>query len=155
RQCRALQEELTLLAPWASLPPPPGGAPDLPGLRQIPTLRDVASFDALLVPAIDGRRAASTSPAEQAWLDQLRPQALAACEHARQRIKDIGRLVLQSDILSQMDYSFLYDSARRLLAIGYNVDERRRDQSYYDLLASEARFASFVTIAQGQLPQES
>ncbi len=51
--------------------------------------------------------------------------------------------------------SFLYDKARHLLAIGYNVSERRRDASYYDLLASEARFASFVAIAQGQLPQEN
>ena len=33
--------------------------------------------------------------------------------------------------------------------------ERRRDASYYDLLASEARLCSFVAIAQGQLPQES
>ena len=54
-----------------------------------------------------------------------------------------------------MDYGFLYDRARHLLAIGYNVAERRRDASYYDLLASEARFASFVAIAQGQLPQEN
>ncbi len=48
-------------------------------------------------------------------------------------------------------------STRRchLLAIGYNVSERRRDASYYDLLASEARLCSFVAIAQGQLPQES
>ena len=45
--------------------------------------------------------------------------------------------------------------ARHLLAIGYNVAERRRDASYYDLLASEARLCSFVAIAQGQLPQES
>ena len=42
-----------------------------------------------------------------------------------------------------------------LLAIGYNVTERRRDESYYDLLASEARLGYFVAIAQGQLPQES
>ena len=57
--------------------------------------------------------------------------------------------------LSQMEYEFLYDEARCLLAIGYNVSAHRRDSSYYDLLASEARLASFVTIAQGQLPQES
>ena len=54
-----------------------------------------------------------------------------------------------------MEYDFLYDKARHLLAIGYNVGEHRRDASYYDLLASEARAASFVAIAQGQLPQES
>ena len=54
-----------------------------------------------------------------------------------------------------MEYGFLYDKASRLLSIGYNVDERRRDASYYDLLASEARLSVFVAIAQGQLPQES
>ena len=32
-------------------------------------------------------------------------------------------------------YDFLYDKSRHLLTIGYNVSERRRDASYYDLLA--------------------
>jgi cyclic beta-1,2-glucan synthetase len=54
-----------------------------------------------------------------------------------------------------MEVDFLFDKARQLLAIGYNVGERRRDSSFYDLLASEARLSSFVAIAQGQLPQES
>src|SRR5476651_1718596 len=54
-----------------------------------------------------------------------------------------------------MEYEFLYDSATHLLAIGYNVSERRRDVSFYDLLASEARLTTFIAIAQGQLPQES
>jgi cellobiose phosphorylase len=54
-----------------------------------------------------------------------------------------------------VEYDFLFDKGCHLLAIGYNVSERRRDSSYYDLLASEARLCSFVGIAQGQLPQES
>ncbi len=53
-----------------------------------------------------------------------------------------------------MEFEFLYDRPRHLLAIGFNADDSRRDTSYYDLLASEARFASFVAIAQGRLPQE-
>ena len=57
--------------------------------------------------------------------------------------------------LAQMEYDFLFDHARRQLAIGYNVGDRRLDASYYDLLASEARLANFVAIAQGKLPQES
>ena len=40
------------------------------------------------------------------------------------------------------------------MAIGYNVAEHRRNPSFYDLLASEARFTSFIAIAQGKLPQE-
>ncbi len=54
-----------------------------------------------------------------------------------------------------MEYDFLFDKTRHLMAIGYNVGERRLDSSYYDLLASEARLPTFVAIAQGELPQES
>jgi cyclic beta-1,2-glucan synthetase len=57
--------------------------------------------------------------------------------------------------LAVMDFSFLYDHRKKLLSIGYNVDERRLDAGCYDLLASEARLACYVAIAQGQLPQES
>ena len=57
--------------------------------------------------------------------------------------------------LARAEYDFLFDKTRRLLAIGYQVEASRRDDSYYDLLASEARLCNFVAIAQGQLPQES
>jgi hypothetical protein len=49
----------------------------------------------------------------------------------------------------------LFDRTQNLLAIGYNGDEHRRDNSFYDLLASEARLASFIAIAQGKLPQQT
>ena len=49
-----------------------------------------------------------------------------------------------------MDFSFLFDESRDLFAIGYNVSDQRLDNSFYDLLASEARLASFVAIAQGR-----
>jgi cyclic beta-1,2-glucan synthetase len=57
--------------------------------------------------------------------------------------------------MAEMDFGFLYDPARDLLAIGYNVDDRRLDAGHYDLLASEVRLASFVAIAAGQIPQAS
>ena len=53
-----------------------------------------------------------------------------------------------------MDFTFLYDDRRRIFAIGYSVAEERRDNSFYDLLASEARLASFLAIAKGDVPQE-
>ncbi len=53
-----------------------------------------------------------------------------------------------------MDFTFLFDKTRDLFAIGYNVGDQRRDNSFYDLLASEARLASYVMIAQGQIKQE-
>jgi cyclic beta-1,2-glucan synthetase len=76
-------------------------------------------------------------------------------DHARERIHLIESLVRQSEEFANMDYGFLYDKSRHLQTVGYNVEDRRRDSSYYDLLASEARLSSFVAIAQDQVPQES
>lgn len=72
---------------------------------------------------------------------------------ALERIKLINELVDRCRKLADMDFEFLYDTSRDLLVIGYDVGERRRDQACYDLLASEARLASFLLIAQGQVPQ--
>ena len=56
-----------------------------------------------------------------------------------------------------MDFSFLYDRRRRMFAIGYRLADAdgpgRADNAFYDLLASEARLASFVAIAKGDVPQ--
>ena len=68
---------------------------------------------------------------------------------------DIERLAKQCSDFTQIEYDFLFDKACNLLAIGYNVSNWRRDTSFYDLLAAEARFCTFVGIAQGKLPQES
>jgi len=52
----------------------------------------------------------------------------------------------------QMDYEFLLDPVRKLLSIGYRVTEGTLDPSCYDLLASEARLASFIAIAKDDVP---
>ena len=51
-----------------------------------------------------------------------------------------------------MGYGFLIDPDRKLLSIGYRVAEGALDPSCYDLLASEARLASFIAIAKGDVP---
>ena len=155
RQFRTMQDELAFLAPWSALPVAPNGLGDLVGSRPIPTLRELAALEAELLPAIERRRQADASPAERTWLDELGRTAAEASLRATERIAEIERLVLLGDELARMEYGFLYDRGRHLLAIGYNVGEQRCDPSYYDLLASEARFSSFVGIAQGRLPQEN
>ena len=77
-----------------------------------------------------------------------------AGDFAAARIRQIDQLAQRCTELAVMDFAFLYDPACDLLAIGYNVTDRRRDPAYYDLLASEARLASFLLIAQDQLPQD-
>jgi cyclic beta-1,2-glucan synthetase len=65
----------------------------------------------------------------------------------------LTRIAAQCDDLAQaMEFGFLFDNARQLLVIGYRVDDQGRDANAYDLLASEARLASFFAIAKGDVP---
>ena len=55
-------------------------------------------------------------------------------------------------MVGAMDFGFLFDPMRKLFAIGYRVTDGSLDPGRYDLLASEARLASFVAIAKGDVP---
>ncbi len=52
----------------------------------------------------------------------------------------------------EMEFGFLFDADRQLLSIGYLNSEGALDSNCYDLLASEARLASFFAIAKGDIP---
>jgi len=75
-------------------------------------------------------------------------------------LKKIQDNILRSEQLQQRlealamatDFCPLFDETRQLFSIGYHVAENVLDKSYYDLLASEARQASFVAIAKGDVP---
>jgi cyclic beta-1,2-glucan synthetase len=54
-------------------------------------------------------------------------------------------------LFREMDFGFLFDPTRKLLSIGFRVRDGMLDPSYYDLLASEARLASFLAIAKGDV----
>ncbi len=51
-----------------------------------------------------------------------------------------------------MEFGFLLDRERTLLSVGYSVPDGALDTNCYDLLASEARLASFMAIAKGDVP---
>lgn len=69
---------------------------------------------------------------------------------------DIRLLVVECEkVIRETNFDFLFDKGKKLFSIGYNVQDARMDLSYYDLLASEARLASLVAIAKGEIPQES
>ena len=56
------------------------------------------------------------------------------------------------EMFEAMQFGFLFDDARKLLSIGYRAADGQLDPNCYDLLASEARLASFVAIAKGDVP---
>lgn len=61
----------------------------------------------------------------------------------------IGRI---ENIIDNTNFSPLYDNSRSLFYIGYNVEEDKVLNNYYDLLASEARISSYIAISRGEVP---
>ena len=68
---------------------------------------------------------------------------------------DIENLILIVDnLIKNTDFSVLYNNELQMFSIGFNVEENKLTDSYYDLLASEARQASLVAIAKKDIPSK-
>ena len=133
--CHAAWADLPALVPWML------AAQEYvfeASLTRIPTLRELAAY--------------TRPPAAGDALAAMVEQGAAT---ARARLDDIRELAQRARAFADMDFGFLYQSEGGvgLLASGYNASTDELDPATCDLLASEARLASFIGIARGQLPQ--
>jgi hypothetical protein len=89
-------------------------------------------------------------------LEQLGLQLADAHRNSLLLMNDIRQVIARSEtLIREMDFSFLLDKRRKLLSIGSDGETGKVHAACYDLLASEARIASFLAIAKGEIPQES
>lgn len=143
-QCQDHLSEWVTLSPWLALAtdqvPPEGWL----RLDQPMTLGTLADLEDTLLPSF------TTEPA---WAEFSRCLREGSAQ-ARARTIAQEALAGKCDALAAMDFTFLFEPERKLFATGYQVEERRLDAGFYDLLASEARLGSFVTIALGQVSQD-
>jgi len=86
---------------------------------------------------------------QPALIDALQASSLAA-GLLMARLEHIAKLT--NTMFHGMEFGFLFSPDRQLLSIGYRMDDNTLDDHFYDLLASEARLASFIAIAKGDLP---
>ena len=83
-------------------------------------------------------------------------ELLAARERAILTLRQANSLAHQvSEWIAEMDFRFLFDTRRKLFHVGFNVEAGAVDPHRYDLLASEARTASFIAIAKSDVSQEN
>ncbi|HEX6668862.1 MAG TPA: glucoamylase family protein, partial [Gemmatimonadales bacterium] len=96
------------------------------------------------------RRDLESGVLSERWGDVAarRPEVSAVLDRVRALADHCGAIV------EEMDFGFLYDRSRSLFAIGYRAGSPTLDPSYYDLLASEARLASFMAVARDEVPVE-
>jgi cyclic beta-1,2-glucan synthetase len=93
--------------------------------------------------------AEATQRAIDSWLSDLTLSEDAVSD-LKQRLAAIE--LTSRAMAESMQFGFLLDPERRLLSIGYRAAEGNLDGSCYDLLASEARLASFIAIAKSDVP---
>jgi cyclic beta-1,2-glucan glucanotransferase len=103
------------------------------------------------------KRAATAVSSEQA---PLYARLCALLPEARQRIvrlvEDIRRSAAETGKLAdEMDFGFLLNRRRKLMSIGFEVEQEKLHSACYDLLATESRTAIFAAIAKDDIPQES
>ncbi len=159
---RAVSRPLALvgtLAPWAT------HLDDAPvAVREHPALQPLFAHTPSLVGLAEGLSDALLALAELSedqnadvarWSGEVLGLFRQARPHA---VELLARLRLNGDIAREMwehtDFLMLYDPHRQLFSIGYNLAEGKLDNSFYDLIASECRLASFLAIAKGDVPQE-
>ena len=100
--------------------------------------------------AQNGSRATTRSRLRVEVLVDALKRSASAARSFTERLEALGELTKK--MFDAMEFGFLFNPARQLLAIGYRVTEGSLDPNCYDLLASEARLASFVAIAKGDVP---
>ncbi len=173
RACiRSHQREIELLLPWATLvaneaspTPCPKESGPICGDEALENLFDSVPTLATLSDRCDQatgilmhrRMELAANPAASgnslARIDAMLAALASSARGARsleRRLTDIGARA--GRMFDAMKFDFLFDPTRQLLSIGYRVTDGSLDPNCYDLLASEARLASFVAIAKGDVP---
>lgn len=131
---------------WPALAAKLAAAQDLVALRNLPEMlsADLAA----------ARSACQQGHDSIGWerLDHLEA-AIVASAHAAAALDDRFRDVAErcEALGREMDFTFLYNPQRKLFSIGFNLEDGHLDRAHYDMLASEARLASYLAIAKGDV----
>lgn len=164
-----MQRELEQLAPWLEfLIQPPAlfarsaGSPAINAAWQAlcavlptaPILQDIESVCTAGLARLQSLcDLAGTDPEARGWCTRLAQKLSAAKMAANDLMSGFQDLEQQAaEHVRAMDFRFVFDGQRQLFHIGYNITAEKLDNNYYDLLASEARIASLVTIARNEVP---
>ena len=87
-----------------------------------------------------------------AWIEELKSAVNTGADYAESLDHRLQSVSTQCDAMAtSMDFRVLYNPQRKLFSIGFNLETGRLDGSHYDMLCSEARIASFLAIAKGDV----
>jgi len=88
--------------------------------------------------------------------EKLRGSLPAAIHNLRNLVTDLRQIAKDAERLAEdTEFAFLIDPRRQILSIGYDMGKHQLHEACYDMIASEARIATFLAITRGDLPQHS
>jgi len=154
-QIEQLNEDLKLFTPWFLLMEVPTQFTEFDSLKADTSLTELLKTALELQVELNNHQIQNNTPSESGWLESFKTALTESIHLAESQIFEAENLADECSELSEVEWDFLYDKSSNLFTIGYNVQEHHIDASFYDLLASEARFCVFLGIAQGKLPEES
>ena len=87
---------------------------------------------------------------------QLHTALPAAIANLHALADSLGAIAQEAERMAEeTEFAFLVNPDRQMLSIGYEMGAMRLHESCYDMIASEARIATFLAVARGDLPQQS
>jgi cyclic beta-1,2-glucan synthetase len=125
--------------------------------QQVPRLKFAADYAIELQKRLTEAETALSGESPLGVLaGQLKPMLLDASQRLVQLRDEVSRIAHESERHSDvMEFGFLLVESRQLLSIGFDGPTQQLFSSCYDLLASEARIATFLAVAKGDIPQQS
>ena len=128
-------------------------------LTENPQLGDLPTHVSHIISRVDQllraghRNGGSEKRPLMVWLTQAKVKLANAHDAATRLVEHITGLMARLDALTNAtNFAPLYVKSRQLFSIGFAMDDQKLTNSYYDLLASEARQTSYISIAKGQVP---
>ena len=155
----SMRRDLDTLQPWRPLTDrPPAGLGQLSELLEALPAPDTP-MDRMAEGLDQARRMLARcdppDPESRAWIAQV----MEALDRGSATVQGLDASLAQCAARAEarafgMDFRPLYDTETRTFFIGYNLGTDHIDEHHYDLLASEARLASYFAIAKRDVPVE-
>jgi cyclic beta-1,2-glucan synthetase len=157
QQLQQMRQECDALLPWLALTDDAAAhAITLPADVRLDELAAVSRSLRLALGAkeTERRRSGEESPQLDASAVRLASAFRGAEARATALVAELMALAQRaSEEARGMDFKLLYDTERKLFRIGYNATTDQVDAHHYDLLASEARLASYLAIVKRDVPE--
>jgi hypothetical protein len=92
----------------------------------------------------------------RALAERLRASVPIAAQNLRSVASALRGIAQQAErLIQETEFAFLVAPGRQILSIGYDVRAQKVHEACYDMIASEARIATFLAIARDEIKQES